>query len=234
MFGFIILRHVNNKETNKYWIECVKSIRDKYLENEILIIDDNSDEQYVSNEEFHKTTIIQSEYKGRAELLPYIYYLKTKLFDTAVIIHDSVFFNKYIDFDNFGHEYQFIWEFEHTWDQPNDELDILSVFNDNLLIQIYHNKHLWKGCFGAMTVIKYEYLSSINSKYDFSKLIPIINTKNKRCAFERVIACLFRSNGPNSSLLGNLHTYCPWNLTYNDKSNYNHLPLYKCWTQGNR
>ena len=25
-FGFIILRHVNNELTNKYWVKCVNSI----------------------------------------------------------------------------------------------------------------------------------------------------------------------------------------------------------------
>jgi len=26
-FGFIVLRHVNNESTNRYWIKCVNSIR---------------------------------------------------------------------------------------------------------------------------------------------------------------------------------------------------------------
>ena len=28
--GFIVLRHVNNELTNKYWIKCVNSIRKFY------------------------------------------------------------------------------------------------------------------------------------------------------------------------------------------------------------
>lgn len=35
--GFIILRHVNNERTNKYWIHSMQNF---YPENKILIIDD--------------------------------------------------------------------------------------------------------------------------------------------------------------------------------------------------
>ena len=69
--GIIILRHVNNVCTNKYWINCYKCIRQYYPENKILIIDDNSNYEYISNEVLYKTRIIKSEYPGRGELLPY-------------------------------------------------------------------------------------------------------------------------------------------------------------------
>ena len=55
--GFIILRYVNSELTNKYWINCYNSIRKYYPENTILIIDDNSDYQYITDEIFYKTTI---------------------------------------------------------------------------------------------------------------------------------------------------------------------------------
>ena len=95
--GFIILRHVNNALTNQYWINCYKCIRSLYAENLILIIDDASDDTYLTHEVLYKTTIINSEYPKRGELLPYFYYLQNKLFDTAVIIHDSVFINARLD-----------------------------------------------------------------------------------------------------------------------------------------
>jgi hypothetical protein len=96
-FGFIMLRHVNNKDTNEYWNLCYDSIRKFYPENNILIIDDNSEYKYINNRELYKVTIINCEYPKRGELLPYYYYLKNKLFDTAVIIHDSVFINKILN-----------------------------------------------------------------------------------------------------------------------------------------
>lgn len=76
--GFIILRHVNNDLTNKYWIHCYNCIRKHYQENHILIIDDNSNYNFITNKELYKTTIINSEYHQRGELLPYYYYLHNK------------------------------------------------------------------------------------------------------------------------------------------------------------
>ena len=109
--GFIILRHVDSELTNKYWITCYDKIREFYPENKIILVDDNSDYNYISKDKeatLTNTTIIKSEYKGRGELLPYYYYHKNKLFDIAVVIHDSFFIQKQIDF---GTENQFIWEF---------------------------------------------------------------------------------------------------------------------------
>ena len=67
--GFIILRHVNNELTNKYWINCYNCIREHYPEN------DSSNYIFITDEKLYKTTIINSEYSKRGELLPYYYYL---------------------------------------------------------------------------------------------------------------------------------------------------------------
>ena len=85
-YGFIITRHVNSEKTNKYWNKCVRCIRKFYPLRKIIIIDDNSNYQYITEKQLYKTQIINSEYPGRGELLPYYYYLSNKLFDTAVII----------------------------------------------------------------------------------------------------------------------------------------------------
>ena len=226
--GFIILRHVNNKLTNKYWIKCVNSIRQYYPENNILIIDDNSNYEYITEETLYKTTIINSEYPKRGELLPYYYYLHNKLFDIAIIIHDSVFINKYIDFgvDN----YKLLWDFQHHCDQIEDETRMINVFNDPELNKFHENKQLWKGCFGGMSIIKHDYLTFINIKYDISKLLDYVLTRYNRCSFERVIACLLQKHCEKQTLLGDIHNYCPWNMTFNQIGDYNHLPLIKCWT----
>jgi hypothetical protein len=97
--GFIMLRHVNNEFTNNYWIHCYSCIRKFYPENNILIIDDNSDYKYISEINLYKTTIIKSEFPKRGEFLPYYYFLHYKFFDIAVFIHDSVFINQYVDRD---------------------------------------------------------------------------------------------------------------------------------------
>jgi len=226
--GFIILRHVNNEFTNKYWIKCVNSIRQYYPENNILIIDDNSNYEYITEETLYKTTIINSEYPKRGELLPYYYYLHNKLFDTAVIIHDSVFINKYIDMS--VNTYKFLWDFTHNWDQIEDETRMINVFNDLKLKEFYENKNLWVGCFGCMAIITHDYLTYINNKYDISKLLDYVLNRYNRCSFERVLACLLQKEGQQETLLGNIHEYCKWNTDFNEIDNYKNLPLIKCWT----
>lgn len=226
--GFIILRHVNNKLTNKYWIHCYNSIRKYYPENCILIIDDNSNYQHVTNHVVYNTTIIQSDFPGRGELLPYYYYVKNKLFDIAVILHDSVFVNAHIDFS--VDKYKIIWEFEHIWDQIVDETKIINVFNDAELVNFYENKSLWKGCFGGMVVIRHEFLEEINNKYEISKLLTHILNRHNRRSFERVIACLLQKMHPKTTIYGTIQSYMKWGTRFHEKETCNHLPLIKVWT----
>jgi hypothetical protein len=228
--GFIILRHVNSITTNNYWIYCYECIRKYYPENNIIIIDDNSNKEYLTQHKLYKTTIINSEYPKRGELLPYIYYLRNNFFDIAVIIHDSVFINKYIDFNI--EEYQIIWDFEHTWDQIEDETNIIKIFNDEKLYNFYNNKTLWTGCFGGMTIIRYDYLKSINNKYNLDLLLNKILSRHNRCSFERIIAVLLQinSNNKNNVLLGNIHKYCTWGIHFSQIEYNRHLPIIKVWS----
>jgi hypothetical protein len=231
--GFIILRHVNSDKTNNYWNHCYDCIRTHYPEYPILIVDDNSNYEYINERPLYKTTIINSEYHGRGELLPYYYYLHNKLFDTAVIIHDSVFINKYIDMS--VSKYKIIFEFEHYWDQIEDETNLINLFNDTDLLDFYQDKNLWKGCFGCMSVITHDYLTYINTKYDISKLLDHVLTRYNRCSLERVIGCLLQKNGAGERFLGDIHEYCrqanfEWGITFEEKDKYAHLPITKVWT----
>jgi hypothetical protein len=226
--GFIILRHVNNELTNSYWNHCYDCIRKYYPEHSILIIDDNSNYEYITERTLYKTTIINSEYKGRGELLPYYYYLHHKLFDAAFILHDSVFINKQVDLT--VDRYKLLWEFEHNWDQVEDETKMINAFNDKELFKFYKNKTLWKGCFGGMVIITHDYLTMLNSHYDISKLLDYVNTRYNRCSFERVIGCLLQKFKKRETLLGNIHDYCKWDIPFEEKDNYTHLPLIKVWT----
>jgi hypothetical protein len=226
--GFIILRHVTNQYTNQYWIHCYDCIRKYYPEHFIFIIDDNSNYQHITERLLYKTTVINSEYPGRGELLPYYYYLHNKLFDTAVILHDSVFINSYIDFT--VNKYKLIWDFDHHSDQIEDETRMIKLFNDPELLHFYENKDLWKGCFGCMTIIEHDYLTEIKNKYDISRLLDCISNRYNRCSFERVLACLLQKNVKNDTLLGNINDYCIWGIVFDDKHYCKHLPLIKVWT----
>jgi len=228
VIGFIILRYVKDKLTDQYWIHCYNCIRRYYKENPILIVDDGSQREFLSNPELYKVTIINSQYNRRGELLPYIYFLENPFCDTAVILHDSVFINKYIDFET--DTYRILWDFEHKWDQPEDETKMINAIGDNRLKQYYNNKQLWVGCFGGMSVISHNYLKGINNSYKIHKLLDFVTTRFNRCSFERVIAVLLQINSWQPSLLGDIKKYCQWGISFNEKDKYGHLPIIKIWT----
>jgi hypothetical protein len=227
--GFIILRHVNNEITNTYWINCMNSIRVFYPENKILIIDDNSNYDFITEEKLYKTTIINSEYPKRGELLPYYYYLHNKLFDIAVILHDSTIINKYIDFN--VNKYRPLWNFRHgSCDQIPDETLMIKSFNDTQLLEFYQNRIFWNGCYGGMSVIRHDYLRFINTKYPIANLLEFVLNRYNRMSFERVIGCVLSSHEMTSPILGNITEYCPWGLHMHQKNSYMHLPIFKYWT----
>jgi hypothetical protein len=235
--GFIILRHVKCSKTNEYWKECYRCIKKFYPKNRILIIDDNSDYTYVTNELLENTMVIQSEFPKRGEFLPYYYYLKTKFCETAVILHDSVFIKKYIIFN--VNNYRIIFDFgrECISDTSSSsyQINMLSAINSEKLNNFYNKKdfNLWNGCFGCMSVIKYDYLKSIDNEFRIACLIPHITCRDARCAFERIIGCLLQVNIKESSFFGSIHKYCRWGLSYDEyiQNKYsNHLPLIKIWT----
>lgn len=242
-FGFIIIRHVNSEKTNNYWIECYKSIR-KYYNNKIIIIDDNSNYNFIKydNLNIYNCEIVQSEYTSNGEILAYYYFYKNKYFEKAVIIHDSIFIQKYINFNEYDN-IKYLWHFTHHWDNDTEELVLLEYLNKNLvneLIEFYHNKDKWYGIFGTQSVIDYKFLDKIIKKYDLFNLLNIINNREKRMNFERIfglLCCYENSNLVNNpSIFGIIHHYIHWGYTYdsyiNDKNTdkLKDLKLIKVWT----
>jgi len=233
--GFIILRHVNNISTDRYWKLSYDCIRNYYPENEIVIIDDDSNPSYITYKKLYKTQIINSPYPKRGELLPYLYYAYNKPFDIAFIIHDSVFINSYID--PYVKEFSTLWNFRHNveWDQPEDEIRMLTLLENRSseLIRFYKEHNLWKGIFGGMTIIRQEYLAKVNAKYNFDLLIDHVLTRNDRSCFERVLACLLqieKTDKQITSIFGDIHRYIPWGLTFDQKHHFTYLPIIKVWT----
>jgi hypothetical protein len=227
--GFIILRHVNSEKTNMYWQKCYKSIRKFYPKNYIIIVDDNSNYEYINDQQLYNVKIIQSEYPGRGELLPYYYYLSNKLFDIAFIIHDAVFVQKHLDLQ--VDKYKFTWDFQHDWDQIKDETKMINLFNDENLLKFYENKSLWVGCFGGMSTIRHDFLTKVNKKYKFELLLDVVLTRYNRCSFERVLACLLQIEAPQTTRFGDIHNYnLPWGTKYEDIHKYPDHPLLKIWT----
>ena len=243
MVGFIILRHVNSIQTNKYWQECYQCIRNIYPNNKIVIIDDNSNPDFLIDIQLINTIVVQSEFKQRGELLPYYYYLHNKWFDNAIIIHDSVFIkadiiSKYLEMKV---QYKMLWHFSEHW--CDNDTEILPLFfslnNYGKLLDFYNSKR-WNGCFGGMSLINHDFLTHLNNKYNISNLLTQITTRDRRCAFERVIACIFQFENKEMEIgiLGSIFTYCEWGYSFdeymdennNSKKDIDKYPVIKVWT----
>ena len=215
------MRNVYNTITNEYWKECFRCIRKFYPNNRILIIDDNSDKQFVTNEVLNNTMIIESEFRKRGEFLPYYYYLRTNFCEKVVILHDSMYIKKYINFYDIVDEYNFLIYFDLFYINDSacyqSQLNLLRALNNKNLNKFYNKKEqgLWNGCFGSMTAISYNFLKQIDEEFRFIQMIPYITTRVERCAFERIIGCMLQYKCKKSSLFGHVNTNCDWSLDFN-------------------
>ena len=214
--GFIILRNVTSKESNKYWIECYNCIRDFYPNNEIVIIDVTSNKTFVIEKNLIKTTIVNSEYSGHYDIIPYLYYLENRYFKQAVIIKDTMFFTKHFDFKQ---ENSFLWQFEHNWDDDKTEIELITKLdNFQPLLQTYLNKSLWKGCFQSMSFISHDCLKQINLKYNLLNLHKFIKDNHTNSCFGRIFAVMLTiENGENKkSICGDFHYTHTFNTNYDN------------------
>lgn len=227
-FGFIITRHVNSEQTNRYWNHSLKLLKMFYPDKKIIIIDDNSNEEFIKSDfDYDNVEIVHSEFPGSGELLPYYYYLKNKYFENAVILHDSVFFHKRIPFEVL---YKLnvlpLWHFnpdrennKNTFDLIQNLKNVNNIEKKVLLKEDFiswNNNNKWFGCFGVQSYINYNFLSYINNKYNLLDFIKYIKNRKDRCCLERIIGCIFftedRELHKNISLFGNIRMHHKWRM----------------------
>jgi hypothetical protein len=252
-FGFIITRHVNSENTNRYWNNSIKLLRFFYPNKKIVIIDDNSDSKFLKADyEYSDIEIIQSEFPGRGELLPYYYFIKNKFFENAIIIHDSVFFHKRINFEVLnGISVLPLWHFDADNENESNTLKLIENLKNKTLIQdklkynvvstfSISNDKRWSGCFGCQSYINHNFLLHIENKYNISSLTHVIQNRSDRCCLERILGSIFCTEYPKTntskSIFGNIMKY-----PFTGKYNYNMYdtdlkkgtikrPVVKIWT----
>lgn len=254
-YGFIITRHVNSEKTNKYWNQNVKLIRTFYPLKQIIIIDDNSNQNFVKAEhEYSNLTIIQSEYPGRGELLPYIYYLKYKWFPSAVIIHDSLFIHRRIPFEIFSIPVIPLWHNKtYLKEHYNNTIRITRSLKKSSyliphIIKTNHkvfdlagsNDNTFNLCFGGQCYIQLSFLELLENTYEISNLINTVRNRNDRCSLERILGLLFYKEYPKlrviKSLFGDIMLQPrAFKYTYDDychdlKKKKKIKPIVKVWT----
>jgi hypothetical protein len=188
--SFIILRSVNSYEDNKYWKECYKSIRKFYKNNKIIFLDVGTNKDLIK-EDMLNVDIIKINETYVSSAVPYLYYLKNKITNKSVILGDTMFLTGMLNIND-EDDINYIWQFEHKWDNNKLELELLSKFNNygNLLVT-YLNTSSWKGCFENACVISHSFLEKIHEKYDLYKMMDFINNQDTNSAMERCFAVLF-------------------------------------------
>lgn len=217
---FVILRHVDNAYFDRYWIEAYKSIRKFYKDTPIKIIDTGS--TCASTIPTENCDIIQAEYSGSRLFAPYYELLKLEDYSKAIVIHDGLIFNRYIDFSEYP-PVKFLWHFE-THDYDNDALitkQIEALENHEDALNLYKSK-AWYGCLGCLMVIDKSFLDGLEEKYKLKRLINIINNKDDAIAFERTVAVLCYQEYPvlkdEPSIEGDIRNMI-WGYRYEDFMN---------------
>lgn len=202
-------------------------------------------------EELPNLTYIKSEFPGRGEILGYYYFHKLKPTNTAIILHDSVFINEPIIYND-RNNCEFLWRFNSdvcmdTGSKKDriQSMDVIQLlmdlnsnnYNDSKKLISFYKKKQWHGCFGIMSVINWKFLNELNTKYDmFNIILSKINTRYKRQCLERVFGILICFELKQVNVLyGNIKSYCKWGTTFQldmlkkDTIRYK-LPITKVWT----
>ena len=239
-----------------YWNHCVSQIRALYPGVSIVIIDDNSNQMYLEDIHSHYTcpdvSVIDSEYPGAGEILPYYYLYTRRLFDSAVIIHDSVFIQQKVGFQKLVRKSGVcpLWHF-YTVEDPGNCVQLASRLKNSIKLQdvlqgdrtsvfnIRKDQRM-TGCFGTQSVIQRSFLEKIERKYSLFSLVSVICTRRDRMSLERVMGTIFNAENPSlhkhPSLFGNIWRYQRWGTSYETYTSYCNtaafrtLPIVKVWS----
>jgi len=189
-YGFIILRHVVDENTDRFWKKAYEKIRQFHTEP-ILIIDDNSDPNFVTHMDTVNCQVIDGGYPGRGEILPYFHFHRLRLWKKAIFIHDSVFLNTRVNADTVA-DVKFIWDFSNDIARPEQIPELLKKLKHaDELISVYTSPdEKWVGCFGGMSIIDWQFLNKIVQTYDIFALMDSIKTRGERMCWERIFGLI--------------------------------------------
>lgn len=212
-YVFVILRNIRTIKDNELWITSYNSIR-KYYKNKIIIIDDNSTINTV-NGRLVNTEVIQSEFNGAGEMLPYYYFLQNKWADRMIFLHDSMFLHRPFNPYEVDGDIKFHWHFsKNGFDNDNKLENYVSMLNNNteLMNYIKDPSHSWKGCFGTASIIDISIIEYLQSKYKlFTALTIMVRTRKDRESFERLFGNILYYEGKvddtNCSNFGDILDY---------------------------
>ena len=227
-FGFIFTRCVKTKEDNQIWINCYNSIR-KFYKEKILIITDGSNKEVIEDIPLKNVILIDSEFPGAGEVLPYYYFYKLKPFKKAVCMQDSHWFTKFYDFKKYDlKDVVFIWHFSKPYIRhyEDKELELAKLTGDDV-VNMYSSDN-WLPSFGGCSYITLDFLQKLEHKFHFLNFVNIMpKERSYRHSFERIfgVMCYLLSSTikDKPSLFGDsAYAYVTHDLK--DLNNYHDIP----------
>ena len=234
-YVFVILRNIQKTSDNDLWLSAYQSIR-QYYTNQIVIIDDNSSLN-TFNGKLVNTEIIQSEYNGAGEILPYHYFLKEKWADTMIFLHDSMVIHRLFTDDELDHEVVVHWHFnEKDKAIVKKSVALLSYLTKSTEIEEYALNGLWNGVFGGASIIDLSVVEMLEEKYKITNLVNFIRTRKQRQLVERVLGMILSYEKNVTSNFGDIMKY-PYSFQSNNlktamhnisQANYN-TAIIKLW-----
>jgi hypothetical protein len=195
---FVVIRHITKKLNNSHdiWKACYNSIR-KFYSNKIIVIDNNSDYSLFNDDDntLINCEIINSQYPENRLFSPFFELLKID-FNRAVIIHDGVIFQKYVDFTCFN-SVKYIWHFD-TKDFDNHNLinKQLDALDNNTDLHCIFKEKQFVGCMGCCLAITKTFLNTLQERHNIQNLVKYIENQEDAIAFERTISLLCCLNYP--------------------------------------
>ena len=229
---FILTRHVTSEKTNELWQECIRAIRQWYPTDPILIIDDHSNPAFLSTtnslEEKENILNISSEFEpGCGEMLAYYYFYKMKIADTAIILHDSFFFQDRIPgLDqirlNPYFRVRYLLHFAIGHHDLHQEMVLLNTLqNPEGILHQYRHFPLQKyGCQGIQSIISHRFITEMQEKHRVFDLLPHILSRYHRMSMERVFAAICNYMSPELFDSSIVSVYGDFFKDYVDKYEY--------------
>lgn len=208
-YVFVLLRHLRTAKDNELWLAAYGSIR-KYYTNKIVIIDDNSAINTV-NGKLYNTEILQSDYAGAGETLPYYYYLQYRWADRMIFLHDTMFLYRPFRPEEVDTDARFHWYFENKDTTVVHRLQAFlpSLRNPKKLADALDQGQPWRACFGVAMTVSLTVVQRIEEAYRLFSVMPMmIRNRRDREMAERLVGLVFFVEGiQQASTFGDIMAY---------------------------
>ena len=221
-FGFLIPTHVCSLDSYKVFVECVVYLQTLYPLTPKIFFYDKEKSYDISKLDFMKDdkTISFETYRYcDGELNVYKHFYEHHYFDLAIILHDSMVLKK--NFTNLDsiEDINFLWYFtnhRYQWvvnEEPKTEYNIEHKINNHqdlilhminksfnkendfykYAMDLYQRKFDWVGCYGSVSLIRYDFLKKLVEKTNLFNLIPNFKDKRDRMTLETIfsLACQY-------------------------------------------